>query len=74
MSEGGSDFSEVRGLHALGNPDTEDRSADRGPTGVSPIGSMIWGRIVARGVPSGPRQGMGGMPAGKEILRKANTR
>jgi len=68
------DMSETRGLHALGNPDTETRSADRGPTGESPIGSMIWGRIMSRGVPSGPRQGMGGVPAGKEILRKANSR
>lgn len=73
MSEG-SEFAEARGLHALGNPETEDRSSDRGPTGTSPIGSMIWGRIMSRGVPSGPRSGMAGMPNGKEILRKANSR
>ena len=75
MSEGGSDFNEVRGLHALGNPDTETRSSDRGPTGDSPIGSVIWGRVMARGsVDSSARKGMGGMFAGRESLRKANSR
>ena len=67
---------ETAGLHALGNPDVEYRSADRGPSGDSPIGSVIWGRIMARGTPSGPRQGMSGaaIGAGREILRKNNTR
>jgi hypothetical protein len=67
---------ETRGLHALGNPDVEYRSADRGPTGESPIGGAIWGRVMARGTPSGPRQGMGGaaLGSGKEILRRANSR
>lgn len=70
------EMSEVSGLHALGNPETMTRSSDRGPDGTSPIGSMIWGRIVARGVPSGPRQGMGSaaIGSGREILRKANSR
>jgi hypothetical protein len=68
------EMSETRGLHALGNPDTETRSSDRGPEGTSPIGSVIWGRIMARGVPGGPRSGMGSMEAGREILRKANSR
>jgi hypothetical protein len=65
---------EVRGLHALGTPEVEYRSSDNGPTGDSPIGSVIWGRVMARGVPSGPRSGMGGVPAGREILRKSKSR
>jgi hypothetical protein len=71
MSE---EFSEVRGLNCLGNPETIERSADHGNTGTSPIGGKIWGSIIARGVPSGPRSGMGGLPQGKEILRKASKR
>lgn len=67
--------SEVRGLHALGNPEVEYRSSDRGPTGDSPIGSRIWGGIMATGSARGSVwSGRGGMNAGKESLRKAATR
>ena len=40
---------EARGLHTIGNPEIETRSADRGPVGETPIGSRIWGGIVTRG-------------------------
>lgn len=41
--------SEVRGLHTIGNPEVETRSADGGPTGETSIGSRVWGTVMARG-------------------------
>lgn len=74
MSEG-NDFSEARGLNALGNPDTMKRSADNGPMGSSPIGGKIWGGIVARGTADNSLwRGRGGMEAGRESLRKSSKR
>lgn len=75
MADGDSVFNEVRGLHALGNPSVETRSADGGPTGSSPIGGKIWGGILARGsADNGLWRGRGGLEAGRESLRKANSR
>lgn len=42
---------EARGLHTIGNPDVEYRSAERGPTGETSIGSRVWGGILVRGNP-----------------------
>lgn len=67
---------EVRGLNAVGNPEVVYRTSDRGPSGAGPIGERIWGEIMARGVPGGPRQGMGSAApgSGKEILRRSSSR
>jgi hypothetical protein len=67
--------SEVRGLHALGNPDVEYRSADGGQTGRGPIGNFVAGEILARGVPLASQwAGRRGMADGKEQLRKGPSR
>lgn len=50
--------SEVRGLHTTGNPEVQYRSADRGPTGESPIGSRIYGGVMVRGNPDKFRNAM----------------
>lgn len=49
---------EARGLHTIGNPEVEYRSADGGPTGESPIGSRIWGGVMVRGNPEKLRNQM----------------
>lgn len=73
MSEGSE--SEVRGIHALGNPDVEYRSAQGGQTGENPIGGRLPSGILATGMPKpGIRAGMRGMPDGKEQLRKSSSR
>lgn len=40
---------EVNGIHTVGNPEVEYRSADRGPTGDGPIGNRLPGVIMVRG-------------------------
>lgn len=66
---------EVAGLHALGNPEVEYRSADGGQTGRGPIGNYVAGEVLARGVPlASQHRGRGGVAAGKEQIRKASTR
>ena len=68
-------FSEVRGLNALGNPETMTRSAENGPTGSSPIGGRIWGSIIARGEADRALWSSRlGMNAGRESLRKGRSR
>ena len=56
MAEGSEN--EVRGLNTVGNPEVQVRSADRGPTGETPIGSRVWGGIVVRGTPDKLRNQM----------------
>lgn len=66
---------EVRGLHALGNPDVEYRSADGGQTGEGPIGNRLPSGILARGLPApGIRRGLGGVFAADSQLRKGRGR
>lgn len=66
MDRGGSE-DEVRGLNALGNPDTMSRGGvDRGPEGEGRIGQVRPGGILARGTASSFRKGMGGAANGGE--------
>lgn len=66
---------ETRGLHALGNPDVEYRTADGGQSGDGPIGQRVPSGVMARGLPApGIRRGMGGTPAGESQLRKGRGR
>lgn len=76
MDRNGSE-DEVRGLNALGNPDTVSRGGiDRGPEGEGRIGQPRPGGILARGTASSFRRGMGGAAEGgqREITPRSSSR
>ena len=67
MAEGSEN--EVRGLNALGNPEVTVRTSDGGPEGLNRVGAARPGGILARGSEGSIRKSMGGMRAGKDLLR-----
>jgi hypothetical protein len=75
MSEEGGSLNEVRGLNAIGNPETESRSEEGGMQSEGPIGQVRPTGVLARGTADKALwNSRGGTNKGSERLRSVRGR